>query len=79
MTWHLIRLANRTTRKAHQIAPDRLFELVCLGMVECLAVPQAEASSAVSAGFCAVGQQGGTGVFEGGKIGQGWGTEGQAG
>lgn len=39
------------TRKTHQIALDRLFELVYRGMVECLAVPQAEASSAVAQDF----------------------------
>jgi radical SAM superfamily enzyme YgiQ (UPF0313 family) len=46
-----------TTRKTHQIALDRLFELVYRGMVECLAVPQAEASSAVAQDFALSGSK----------------------
>lgn len=46
-----------TTRKTHQIALDRLFELVYRGMVECLTVPQAEASSAVAQDFALSGSK----------------------
>ncbi len=46
-----------TTRKTHQIALDRLFELVYKGMIETLAVPQADAQAAVTQDFMQSGSK----------------------
>ncbi len=46
-----------TTRKTHQIALDRLFDLVYRGMIECLSIPQTEAFAAVERDFILSGSK----------------------
>ncbi|HEU0186282.1 MAG TPA: DUF4080 domain-containing protein [Gallionellaceae bacterium] len=46
-----------TTHKTHQIALDRLFDLVYRGMIECLSVTQPEAAAAIERDFLLSGSK----------------------